>query len=558
MKFFLTFHILLFVPIVCSGWAIGQIGQHVAELLPSKTRELTIPFEVRPDRSADPIKEVELLYSQNRGVHWLLSDRKPVESGKFGFKTEIDGEYWFAFRTVTLSGVKKKSSVNTPIRVLIDATPPKLSLETKQLDSGELLVVWKAEDQHLQMKRPDFAVSITSNNSGMNSDSSDHLSEKNWNPLNIDGQNIRVLDSGLEGSFRFLPESGVSQLELRASIRDFVGNRVEKTSSITIKPVQNEKIPQADSPVMSAKNAIQNAIQNTIQKSDPTPIILNSSTSTSTSSPLTPPKPIRMHRQKKNNHPAENKSLQKSDAENQPKRENLLENIQETNKNDTDKNNADKTDRDENNTDKTDLPIPILVSPDGKVAENFEQSREYQPVSPNRSDKITEELLANMGAFFDGGLPVEVTKTIPKMPATVHSAEKQSDVPQSAVADSMIRPPVIPPTAMKLPVAGSITEVTLNAISTQPQIIVKWNIGDAPWQESQIDVLRGSTIRGPWQPIAINLRNNGEYWWYLSSLDLNPFFIMVRIRSFQSGVASDVTELPIEINPTLLKQSSLR
>jgi hypothetical protein len=524
MKFFLIFHILLFIPVAFSGLVFGQ---NVSELIPSKTRELTIPFEVRPDRSADPIKEVELLYSPDHGVHWHVSDQKPIEAGKFGFKTETDGEYWFAFRTITLSGITKKSSTNAPIRVLIDATPPKLSFEIKQLDSGELLIVWKAEDQHLQMKRPDFAVSITPNNSN-NSNNSD-ISEKSWNPLNIDGQNIRVLDSGFEGSFRFLPERGVSQLELRAIIRDFAGNRVEKTSSVTIKPVPNEKIPQANSPVLSANTVT--------QKPDPTPITLNSSTST----PVTPPKPVRMRQQTKSNRQTENKSLQQSGTENQPKQEN----IQETNKNDTDKNEADKSNTDKNEADKsdTDFPIPILVSPDGKVAEFFEQKWEHQSVHPNRSDKMTKELLANMGAFFDDGLPVEVTKTVPKISATENSADMQSDILQ---------------TKTKSLVAGSITGISLNTDSTQPQIIVKWNIGDALWQESQIDILRGSAINGPWQPIAINLRNNGEYWWFLSSLDLNPFFIMVRIRNFQSGVTSDVTDSPIEINPTLLKKSSSR
>jgi hypothetical protein len=498
-------------------------GQNVAELIPAKTRTLTIPFEVRPDRSADPIKEVELLYSSDHGTHWHSSDRKPFESKQFNFKTETDGEYWFAFRTITLSGVTKQSSNNLPIRVLIDATPPKLSLEMTQLDSGELFVVWKAEDQHFQMKRPDFAVSTSVG------------SEKNWMPLNIDTRNIRVTNSGLEGSFRFLPDNHVSQLELRASIRDFVGNRVEKTCSVTTKPVPHNKIPEPNTPV--AKITSQNNTPNT----------------TSTSlipEPLTPPKPVRIQQHPKiksknnnrSNHIDEkNPSLQQSDIVNSETKKNFSEiKEKETNEKNTDKN--------KNETDKTELPIPILVSPDGKVAGSFESIKEHQAVISNRSDKMTEELLANMGTFFDGGLPDKITKIIPKTPEIVNSADTSSNV----------TPSNIPHVEQKLPVAGSITGISLNNTSTQPQIIVKWNIGNAPWQDSQIDILRGSSMQGPWQPIAINLRNNGEYWWFLTSLDLNPFFIMVRIRSIHNGAAFDITQSPIEIDPTLLKQGSTR
>lgn len=537
MKFFLTFNILLFIPVCFTDFSGFVSGQNVSELIPAKTRELTIPFEVRPDRSADPVKEVELLYSSDRGVHWHSSDRKTLEAEKFGFKTETDGEYWFAFRTITLSGVVKQSSTNTPIRVLIDATPPKLSVEIKQLDSGEVFVVWKAEDQYFQMKRPDFAIST--------SVSPNTNSEKNWTPLNIDVRNIRVTDSGLEGSFRFLPENSVSQLELRASIRDFVGNRVEKTCLLTIEPVLQEKIPQPHTPAATAISA-NTATPKTepIPLLTPTPSIYNSSTPI----PVTPPKPVRIRQQTKNNsnNSEKKQSLQKSGAANQQTIENIQEHIQEAKESDTNK----------NDTDKTNLPIPILVSPDGKVAGISEQIMEHQSVFSNRSDRMTQELLANMGAFFDGGLPVEVTKTVPQTPVTVNSTNSvtiQPDIPQSVVRQSDI-----PQTEPKVLVAGSITGISLNNTSAQPQIIVKWNIGDAPWQESQIDILRGSSEQGPWQPIAINLRNNGEYWWFLTSLDLNPFFIMVRIRSLHSGTASDITQSPININPTLLKQGSLR
>ncbi|MDR1962755.1 MAG: hypothetical protein LBQ50_03140 [Planctomycetaceae bacterium] len=531
MKVFLIFFISfsLLIPVFIAGLVFGQ---PVSELIPAKTRELTIPFEVRPDRSADPVREVELLYSQDRGVHWHSSDRKPLEAGKFGFQAEKDGEYWFAFRTITLSGVTKQSTSAAPLRVLVDATPPKLSVEMKQLDSGELFVNWKAEDQHIQVKRPDFAVSVPA------SGSTD--SAKNWRSLNIDGQNVRVLGSsdslnslnnGLEGSFRFFPENGVSRIELRASISDRTGNRVEKTISATIRPVHRD-VP-ATAPIVSATHA--NSVNAVPLRTNLTP------------EPVTPPKPVRIRQPTK----TQTKTKTKNENENENNNKNPLLPQSETTK----KPITEAVQKiEEHEAVKTERLVPILVSPEGKVAGISEKLPEDQPINQinqknqTGSDQMAEELLANMGAFFEGGLSVEVVKAVPAVTAPAMPTDKLT-----AQQPAAQQPEAKPET--KLLVAGSITGISLNTTSNRPQIIVKWHIGDAPWRDAQIDVLRGAVAQGPWQPIAINLQNNGEYWWFLTPADLKPFFIMVRIRSVHNGVSSDVTESPIEINPALLKRS---
>ena len=98
---------------------------------------------------------------------------------------------------------------------------------------------------------------------------------------------------------------------------------------------------------------------------------------------------------------------------------------------------------------------------------------------------------------------------------------------------------------------GKITGIILNNASTQPQIVVNWNSGNEFWQDAQIDILRSSTKEGERIPIAINLPNSGEYWWFLSPEDLKPFYVMVRIRSLHGGTHTDVTQSPITIDPRL-------
>jgi hypothetical protein len=83
------------------------------------------------------------------------------------------------------------------------------------------------------------------------------------------------------------------------------------------------------------------------------------------------------------------------------------------------------------------------------------------------------------------------------------------------------------------------------------QIVVKWNTGQELWKDAQVDVFRKGEKEGPLSPIAINLANNGEYWWYLTPEDLKPFHVAVRIRSFYGGTQMDVTQSIITIDPRL-------
>jgi len=101
--------------------------------------------------------------------------------------------------------------------------------------------------------------------------------------------------------------------------------------------------------------------------------------------------------------------------------------------------------------------------------------------------------------------------------------------------------------------AGSISYIGLDNIEVRPQIVVRWHTGhEQQWGNAQIDILRSNTRGGQGTPIAINLRNSGEYWWYLSPEDLKPFYIVVRIRSLHGGTSVDVTQQQIAIDPQQL------
>ncbi|MGL4593270.1 MAG: hypothetical protein ACRCUY_00920 [Thermoguttaceae bacterium] len=93
----------------------------LSEPISMKQRNFSIPFEVAPEKTADPTREVELLFSKDRGAKWYSAGRLPANGKLFNFEADSDGEYWFQFRTITLSGQVRQSGQGIPKhRVFVD------------------------------------------------------------------------------------------------------------------------------------------------------------------------------------------------------------------------------------------------------------------------------------------------------------------------------------------------------------------------------------------------------------------------------------------------------
>ncbi|GHT20946.1 hypothetical protein FACS189419_01050 [Planctomycetales bacterium] len=95
-------------------------AQNLPELVYSKVKRFTIPFEVRSIGTADPVKEVELLVSKDRGRHWHIADKQPISAKKFEYTADSEGEHWFAFRTVTASGNITSRNTSPQLRVFVE------------------------------------------------------------------------------------------------------------------------------------------------------------------------------------------------------------------------------------------------------------------------------------------------------------------------------------------------------------------------------------------------------------------------------------------------------
>ena len=177
----------------------------------------------------------------------------------------------------------------------------------------------------------------------------------------------------------------------------------------------------------------------------------------------------------------------------------------------------------------------------------------FDPSEQNREGDFLGDLLSEMSPFMD--VQPVIMRSIPGN----QIATDMSDITPTAHNVPNVPHVLGTPSPHIDRPAGSISGIDLNNANTRPRIVVQWNTGpEQSWGNAQIDVLRGTTREGQWSPIAINLPNSGEYWWYLSPEDLNPFYIAVRIRSVHSGNSVDITQSRIEIDPRLPLSPSQR
>ena len=333
--------------------SFGQLT--LPPLYPINVPNFTIPFEV--GESVSSLREVELFVSQDRGRRWQFVARLPVESGKFAYRADADGEYWFAFRRVPAAGSTAQFNGQPHLRVLVNTKEPIIVPPSQPSESGPIIPPRPERFRGDNVSRP-------------NSQSAQ--------------------PTGTEESKGGEPE--ISELN------------IEPERSIAEKPRQafGPRLPGFD--------------------------------------------------------PSE--------------------------------------------------------------------------ASRNREGNLLDDLLSGMSPFMEVQ-PVLVGRTQSGSPAASSTAP--------AVSQSSFGVP------------GGITGIDLNRTDARPQphVIVNWHTGHESWHNAQVDVLRSDTKEGPWVPIAINLPNNGEYWWFLTPEDLKPFYIAVRLRSFQSGTRVDSTQRAIDVGSRL-------
>lgn len=434
----------------------------------TRQNQFPVPFEMAASLRSS-VKEIELVYSVDQGVHWYSYQKISPDQKKFQFHAQKDGEYWFVFRLINPQGEAKLAQTEVPsIRVLVDTQPPSLQISAKKGENGEVAIDWSIDDTALSSDAPEVYLSYDLN--------------VTWIRLAVDPTKITKNETQRSGKTIFHPPTGTKTIDIRCEIGDTAGNREIKTIKLDY-----------------------------TGRSEDVSSVSQGEDSTKLSAPVVPPRPTL----KKDADFSKSSTSSKSDdsgkgvladfsigtelappqnAESLPRYASNME--LKTNQ---------KTEQ-KPPTEFTDFELPPL-----ELINNQELT--------NNADK--KPPVHNATPTTAG--PVEV-----KINDQASLAPKSEPTPSTA-----LKLPDAQPTQQQEPVfPGKITLISLKE-STTPQLVVRWFIGAETLKESKVDLYRSTNRLGPWKPVIFDLNNTGEYLWNITEEEFAPFYLRLDLRSSQ-------------------------
>lgn len=147
-------------------------------------------------------KEIRLFLSRNGGLEWQHVQTVAPEAGRFDFKAAVDGEYWFAVRTLDGAGqLHPDANVVEPgLVVNVDRTAPDLQLLLQQSEPGKVQLSWSVSDTNLDPTK----LTLEFSQGGAN-----------WQPVSVKAQSAGQTSWSV-------PNGG--QVSVRGSATDRAGN----------------------------------------------------------------------------------------------------------------------------------------------------------------------------------------------------------------------------------------------------------------------------------------------------------------------------------------------
>ncbi|WP_459556228.1 hypothetical protein [Lacunimicrobium album] len=200
----------------CSCLAAGNViaataWLHAADPVYTNNTQFRIPYHFDAvEMSRLGAKEIHLYGSENRGQDWKLLQAVPPKKGKFEFKSEKQGEFWFAVKTQDQQGQlhPNGNKMEPGLIVRIDTILPTLELTIKETQPGRVELSWTAADESLD---------LTS------------LVLESKDPLTNQWQTVNVVASAVGRTSWSVAKPG--QVQVRGKVKDLAGNltTTEKT-----------------------------------------------------------------------------------------------------------------------------------------------------------------------------------------------------------------------------------------------------------------------------------------------------------------------------------------
>ena len=122
-----------------------------SDAIRTKRSEFRIPFTFEKDEYERlGVQEVQLFLSTDLGASWQHVQSALPTSQKFRYKTQRQGEHWFAVRTLDRNRqLHPQGKLTAGLKVLVDTVEPDLTMRLTEMDGSLVKVMWQASDSDL-------------------------------------------------------------------------------------------------------------------------------------------------------------------------------------------------------------------------------------------------------------------------------------------------------------------------------------------------------------------------------------------------------------------------
>jgi hypothetical protein len=172
-----------------------------------------VPF-TQPDMSGPPQsrpKIIELFVSGNQGKDWSLYQQRSPDENRFTFRAGVDGEYWFAVRTLDESGRPSFERISRPeLIVVVDRREPQLSVAAQVSPDGEVHTQFTAADPEITRDSLEIEYRTKANQS--------------WEKVEVQSQSLMVRGENLLGRANRIPPEDAETVVMRVTAKDKAGN----------------------------------------------------------------------------------------------------------------------------------------------------------------------------------------------------------------------------------------------------------------------------------------------------------------------------------------------
>jgi hypothetical protein len=200
----------------CLALALTCVGAAAAtaddQRIFTKDHTFYIPYTVEAEPSGAEPSQIELHVSGDRGNQWqLYASQPPSSDHRFAFRAGVDGEFWFAVRTISAAGQPDKAQVESPeLIVVVDQTPPKINLTATANEKRIVALHWSIDDAGLS---PD-SIEIQYRSSP----------DDTWMPIPPTKSTPNAYGDEIQGSASWVAVGDGAAVEVQVKAEDRAGN----------------------------------------------------------------------------------------------------------------------------------------------------------------------------------------------------------------------------------------------------------------------------------------------------------------------------------------------